>query len=44
MADIFVIESGVSPNKNYFDGSQWSANRAEAYEFETRFRRRTIVA
>jgi hypothetical protein len=37
MADIFIIESGVSSGKNYFDGSQWSSSRAEAYEFETRF-------
>lgn len=37
MADIFIIESGISPNKIYFDGGQWSVNRAEAYEFETRF-------
>ncbi|WP_171049013.1 hypothetical protein [Rhizobium sp. MHM7A] len=37
MADIFVIESGVSPIKIYFDGSQWSTNRADAYEFEARF-------
>lgn len=37
MADIFVIESGVSPNKIYFDGRHWTVHRAEAFEFETRF-------
>jgi hypothetical protein len=37
MADIFVITCGVFPNAKYFDGSQWSVNRDEAYEFDTRF-------